>query len=100
MKPIGTSTSPVRRLALLQEEVETGELDLDLTAARAFGLDDAGGLELDLRVEHDPVVELVAGVEDEALEVADVAVVGLAVVDVRSELRLAVAADRQAMLWR
>ena len=74
---------PQRQL-VEQREVEVGELDPDLPGAV---------LELDLRVEDDPVVEAVADVEDEAQDLGDVgAVVGVVRVD-----ELAVAADGEPL---
>ena len=81
----------------LPQVVDVRELD-----GGAAGLRCRGVLELDLRVEHPPVVELVADVDDGAQEVDRVAEAGrfaaLALAGVALEHHLAVAADRQAFL--
>jgi hypothetical protein len=80
----------------VEQEVEGGELGLDLSVARrrrAFG---GGVLDLELGVQNDPVVELVSEVEDEAHEVEGVGA-GL-VGDFVVEVELAVAADREPVL--
>ena len=98
MKPTGTSTSPARALSAgCQRKSRVANSTSTAPPPDETVLSVRGVLELDLRVEHDPVVELVADVEDEADEVELVAG-AVAVLGDGLEVRLAVAADREPAL--